>query len=89
MAADGTLTGTVTGKRGTSSIINGYLSVNKFSFTINIPIEGSPSDVNFTGTFAQSRRFTGVSSPRCLRRRRNKVTPFTGRILLRYGQNVI
>jgi hypothetical protein len=51
MAADGSLTGTVTGKRGTSSIINGYLSVNKFSFTINLPIEGSPSDVKFTGTF--------------------------------------
>jgi imidazolonepropionase-like amidohydrolase len=51
MASDGTLSGTVTGKRGTAHIISGYLSVDKFSFTINIPIQGSPSDVVFTGTF--------------------------------------
>jgi imidazolonepropionase-like amidohydrolase len=51
MASDGTLSGTSTGKRGTANIIAGYLSADKFSFTINIPIEGSPSDVIFTGTF--------------------------------------
>jgi Amidohydrolase family len=51
MAADGTISGTVTGKRGTGSILNGYLSGNKFSFTINIPVEGSPTDVIFSGTF--------------------------------------
>jgi Amidohydrolase family len=51
MASDGTLSGTTTSKRGTASIISGYLSVDKFSFTINIPIEGNPTDVVFTGTF--------------------------------------
>ena len=35
----------------TASIISGYVSVDKFSFTINIPIEGNPTDVVFTGTF--------------------------------------
>jgi hypothetical protein len=51
MASDGTLTGTTASKRGTASIISGYLSGDKFSFTINIPIEGNPTDVVFTGTF--------------------------------------
>jgi hypothetical protein len=51
MASDGTLSGTTTSKRGTASLISGYLSGDKFSFTINIPIEGNPSDVVFTGTF--------------------------------------
>jgi len=50
MASDGTLSGTTSSKRGTTSIISGYLSVDKFSFTINIPIEGNPTDVVFTGT---------------------------------------
>jgi imidazolonepropionase-like amidohydrolase len=51
MASDGTLSGTLTSKRGTGNIISGYLSSDKFSFTINIPIEGNPTDVVFTGTF--------------------------------------
>jgi hypothetical protein len=51
MASDGSLSGTTTSKRGTGSIISGYLSGDKFSFTINIPIEGNPTDVVFTGTF--------------------------------------
>jgi hypothetical protein len=51
MASDGSLSGTITSTRGTANIISGYLSVDKFSFTINIPIEGSPADVLFTGTF--------------------------------------
>ncbi len=51
MAKDGTLGGSVTSRRGTASIISGYLSGDKFSFTINIPVEGSPADVVFTGTF--------------------------------------
>ena len=50
MASDGTLSGTTSSKRGTTSIISGYLSVDKFSFTINIPIEGNPTDVVFSGT---------------------------------------
>jgi imidazolonepropionase-like amidohydrolase len=51
MASDGTLSGTLSSPRGNANIISGYLSNDKFSFTINILIEGSPSDVIFTGTF--------------------------------------
>src|SRR5580693_4866372 len=51
MATDGALSGTTTSKRGTASILSGYLSVDKFSYTINIPIEGNPTDVVFSGTF--------------------------------------
>src|ERR1700674_5232907 len=51
MATDGTLSATITSKGGTANVISGYLSVDKFNFLINIPIQGSPSDVTFTGTF--------------------------------------
>jgi len=51
MSSDGTITGTVTSPRGTATIVTGYLSADKFSFTINIPIEGNPTDVVFSGTF--------------------------------------
>jgi len=51
MATDGTLTGTVSSKRGTASVISGYLSGDKFSFTINLPVEGAPADVVFSGSF--------------------------------------
>jgi len=51
MEKDGTINGTVTGRQGATSIISGYLSADKFSFTINIPIEGSPADVTFSRTF--------------------------------------
>jgi imidazolonepropionase-like amidohydrolase len=51
MDKDGTISGTTASKRGTASIISGYLSADKFSFTINIPIEGSPADVTFSGTY--------------------------------------
>jgi imidazolonepropionase-like amidohydrolase len=51
MATDGALSGTIASTHGTGSIISGYLSADKFSLTINIPIEDNPSDVVFTGTF--------------------------------------
>jgi len=51
MASDGSLSGTVASKHGNSSIIDGSLSADKFTFKINIPIEDSPSDVIFSGTF--------------------------------------
>jgi hypothetical protein len=51
MASDGSLSGTLYNARGNFNLISGYLSADKFSFTINIPIEGSFSDVLFTGTF--------------------------------------
>lgn len=52
METDGTLTGTVSSpQRGTGSVFSGYVSEEKFSFTINLPINGGPADVLFTGTF--------------------------------------
>jgi hypothetical protein len=51
MASDGSLSGTLTSKRGTTNIIDGSLSADKFTFKINLPIEDSASDVIFSGTF--------------------------------------
>lgn len=51
MEKDGTLSGTTSSKRGTASLISGYLSGEKFSFTINIPLEQGPTDVVFSGVF--------------------------------------
>jgi len=51
MAADGTITGSLTSKRGTGSILSGYLSADKFNFVINIPIGSEFADVTFSGTF--------------------------------------
>jgi len=51
MSSDGTLSGTLASKRGVASIISGYASTDKFNFVINMPIQGSPADVSFSGTF--------------------------------------
>jgi len=51
MAGDGSISGTVSGKRGVGTIISGYLSADKFNFVINMPVEGSFADVTFSGTF--------------------------------------
>jgi hypothetical protein len=51
MASDGTLSGTVSGKRGTANVFSGYLSAEKFSFEISMHIEGAPQTVTFSGTF--------------------------------------
>jgi len=51
MASDGTITGTLTSKRGTATILSGYLSADKFNFVINISIGPSFADVTFNGTF--------------------------------------
>lgn len=51
MASDGTLSGTVTGNRGTGNVFSGYLSGDKFTFMISLPINGNPTDVTFTGIF--------------------------------------
>ena len=51
MSTDGTLSGTTTSTRGTATIISGYASADKFTFTINMPIQGSATDVTFSGTF--------------------------------------
>ncbi len=51
MASDGTITGTLTSKRGTATILSGYLSGDKFNFVINTSIGPSFADVTFNGTF--------------------------------------
>src|ERR1700676_2170644 len=51
MEKDGTISGTVTGKRGVGSILSGWASGEKFSFIINISVNGTPTDVTFSGTF--------------------------------------
>jgi hypothetical protein len=51
MASDGTLFGTITSRRGTTTLITGWVSADKFSFTINIPVGPETADVTFTGTF--------------------------------------
>jgi imidazolonepropionase-like amidohydrolase len=51
MEKDGTITGTVTGKRGVGTILSGFATVDKFNFVINIPVDGNPTDVTFSGTF--------------------------------------
>jgi imidazolonepropionase-like amidohydrolase len=57
MATDGTLTGSLTGisggvmgTLGTVSVSDGWVSGNKFSFTVSVPMEGNPMDVIFSGT---------------------------------------
>ncbi len=51
MEKDGSVSGTLTSKRGTADIISGYLSVDKFSFTINIVLDQGATDVTFSGTY--------------------------------------
>jgi imidazolonepropionase-like amidohydrolase len=54
MEPDGTLTGTVDSSRGSGSVFSGWVSAEKFSFTVNLVIEGNPNDVTFSGTFEGS-----------------------------------
>lgn len=51
MEKDGTISGAITSHRGTANIISGYLSADKFSFTINIVLDQGATDVTFSGTF--------------------------------------
>jgi hypothetical protein len=51
MDKDGSISGTITSPRGTTNIISGYLSVDKFNFTINIVLDQGATDVTFSGTF--------------------------------------
>ena len=51
MASDGTISGTLSSKRGTASILSGYLSGDHFNFVININIGPNFADVSFSGTF--------------------------------------
>ena len=51
MDKDGSVSGTISSRRGTANIISGYLSADKFSFTISIVLDQGPTDVTFSGTF--------------------------------------
>jgi len=51
MDKDGTISGSIASPRGNASIISGYLSADRFSFTINIILDEGPTDVTFSGTF--------------------------------------
>src|SRR5439155_25940121 len=51
MSSDGTISATLTSKRGTATILSGYLSSDKFNFIINIPFGPSFADVTFNGAF--------------------------------------
>ena len=50
MAEDGTLTGSVTGQRGTASITSGWVSGAKFSFTLSITMGPRTAEATYTGT---------------------------------------
>jgi len=52
MDPDGTITGTVTtNHNGTSNLFNGYMTEDKFTFTITLDIDGDMTDVHFNGTY--------------------------------------
>src|SRR5438270_7560 len=51
MDKDGTISGSLASPHGTANIIGGYLSGDKFTFTINIVLDRGPTDVTFSGTF--------------------------------------
>jgi imidazolonepropionase-like amidohydrolase len=51
MASDGTISGTLSSKRGNATILSGYLSVDHFTFVININIGQNFADVTFSGTY--------------------------------------
>lgn len=50
MAEDGALSGSVTSKMGTASITTGWVSANRFSFTISMTMGPRTVDLTFTGT---------------------------------------
>lgn len=54
MAPDGTLTGTYTRQGAPVSISNGWVSTEKFSFTVSVTFGGDTFDVTFSGTFEGS-----------------------------------
>ena len=62
MEPDGTLTGTVSSDRGNGSLFAGWVSAEKFTFTINLEIEGGASDVVFSGTFEGSSMKGSISA---------------------------
>jgi hypothetical protein len=58
MAEDGTLSGSVTGQRGTASLSSGWVSGNKFSFTVSITAGPRTFEATYTGT-VEGNKMTG------------------------------
>lgn len=61
MAEDGTLSGTVTGPRSTGTITSGWVSGNKFSFTVYIPMGPRTTEATYTGT-VEGNKMSGTVS---------------------------
>ena len=51
MDKDGTISGSLSSPHGNANIISGYLSGDKFTFTVNIVLDQGPTDVTFDGAF--------------------------------------
>ena len=51
MDKDGSISGSISSPHGNANIISGYLSGDKFTFTVNIVLDQGPTDVTFSGTF--------------------------------------
>ena len=51
MDKDGSISGALSSPHGNANIISGYLSGDKFTFTVNIVLDQGPTDVTFSGTF--------------------------------------
>lgn len=62
MAEDGTLTGTITGRWGTISISNGWVSGKKFSFTITIPMGPRTVEATYSGAVEADKMTGSVST---------------------------
>ncbi len=61
MAPDGTLTGSVTGPPGTAAVEKGWVSGNKFSFTVTMNLGEGPVPLTFSGT-VEGNTMTGTLS---------------------------
>lgn len=61
MAEDGTLTGSITGRRGTASLSSGWVSGTKFSFTVAITRGTRTFEATYTGT-VEGNRISGTVS---------------------------
>ncbi len=61
MAEDGTLSGSVTGQRGTAGLTGGWVSGNKFSFTVSVSMGPRTFEATYTGT-VEGNKMTGSAS---------------------------
>ncbi len=61
MADDGTLSGSITGPRGTASITSGWVSGNKFSFTVSITMGPRTVEATYSGS-VEANKMTGSVS---------------------------